>query len=156
MTQNAIMNYLHQLEGQCSILRHLQIYSSLNLTSPISIGRRGEGEDQKRSRRRIVGLSQEASSWVTLQFKWNEFPNVMINGKERKGTFFSQSTMIHHIVSKNSLWYGELDFLPRWTWLYIRCVSRPGSEARWHFVLVFFFWRNLSFSWLTGEYHYPN
>ena len=56
------MNYLHQLEGQCSILRHLQIYSSLNLTSPISIGRRGEGEDQKRSRRRIVGLSQEASS----------------------------------------------------------------------------------------------
>ena len=37
MTQNAIMNYLHQLERQCSILRHLQIYSSLNLTSPISI-----------------------------------------------------------------------------------------------------------------------
>ena len=31
------MNYLHQLERQCSILHHLQIYSSLNLTSPISI-----------------------------------------------------------------------------------------------------------------------
>ena len=85
-----------------------------------------------------------------IAFKWNEFPNVIINGKERKGTFFSQSTMIHHIVSKNSLWYGELDFLPRWT------TWRPGSEARWHFVLVFFCWRNLSFSWLTGEYHYPN
>ena len=155
MTQNAIMNYLHQLEGQCSILRHLQIYSSLNLTSPISMGGGGGGRSKevtsphRRPESRSVKLSD-------IAFKWNEFPNVMINGKERKGTFFSQSTMIHHIVSKNSLWYGELDFLPRWTWLYIRCVSRPGSEARWHFVLVFFFWRNLSFSWLTGEYHYPN
>ena len=146
MTQNAIMNYLHQLERQCSILRHLQIYSSLNLTSPISI----EGmlafikglnltprskevtSPHRRPESRSVKLSD-------IAFKWNEFPNVMINGKERKGTFFSQSTMIHHIVSKNSLWYGEPDFLPRWTWLYIRCVSRPGSEARWLFVLVFFF-----------------
>ena len=31
------MNYLHQLERQCSILRPLQIYSFLNLISPISI-----------------------------------------------------------------------------------------------------------------------
>lgn len=74
-----------------------------------------------------------------IAFKWNEFPNVMINAESvRKGTFFSQSAMILLTVSKNSLWYGELDFLPRSTWLYIGCMSRPGLEARWHFFLLFF------------------
>ena len=33
-----------------------------------------QGEDQKRSRRRIVGLSQEASSWVTLHSSEMSFP----------------------------------------------------------------------------------
>ena len=74
-----------------------------------------------------------------IAFKWNEFPNVMINAESvRKGTFFSQSAMILLTVSKNSLWYGELDFLPRSTWLYNGCMSRPGLEARWHFFLLFF------------------
>ena len=75
-----------------------------------------------------------------IAFKWNEFPNVMINAESvRKGTFLSQSAMILLAVSKNSLWYGELDFLPRSTWLYNGCMSRPGLEARWHFFLLFFF-----------------
>ena len=74
-----------------------------------------------------------------IAFKWNQFPNVMINAESvRKGTFFSQSAMILLTVSKNSLWYGELDFLPRSTWLYNGCISRPGLEARWHFFLLFF------------------
>ena len=74
-----------------------------------------------------------------IAFKWNEFPNVMINAESvRKDTFFSQSAMILLTVSKNSLWYGELDFLPRSTWLYNGCISRPGLEARWHFFPPFF------------------
>ena len=88
---------------------------------------------------RSVDLSDIAS-------KWNQFPNVMINAESvRKGTFFSQSAMILLTVSKNSLWYGEHDFLPRSTWLYNGCMSRPGLEARWHFFLLFF-WRNFFFS----------
>lgn len=104
----------------------------------------GEGEGEGEIKRGHVAASsawvkKRQAEWHCIQVKWVSKCNDQWKGKERKGTFFSQSTMIHHIVSKNSLWYGELYFLPRWTWLYIRCVLRPDSEARWHFVLVFFF-----------------
>ena len=76
--------------------------------------------------------------------------------EREEGHIFSQSAMIHLTLSKNSLWYGELDFLPRLTWLYVRCGSRSSLETRWHFFRLFFFFDATFFSWLTREYHCPN
>ena len=75
-----------------------------------------------------------------IAFKWNEFPNVMINAESvRKGTFFSQSATILLTVSKNSLWYGELDFLPRSTWLYNGRYVTTRLRSKMTLLSPFFF-----------------